>query len=81
MGNYIEENVPWLENIASATWFSLPGKQVLYSPSIWFMSRLHKSLFSLLPISEDAEILHVHVSAVALSTRIRDFGCSGCFSF
>ena len=44
------------------------------------MSRLQKRLFSLLPISGDAAILHVHVSAVVLSTRIRDFGCGGCYS-
>ena len=47
---------------------------MLSRPSIWCVSRLEKSLFSLLSISEDAAILRVHVSAVVLSTRIRDLG-------
>ena len=38
-------------------------------------------MLSLLPISEDAAILRVHVFAVVLSTRVSDFGCSRCFSF
>ena len=50
-------------------------------PSIWFMSRLQKSMFSILPISEDAAILRGHVSVVVFSTRVSDFGCGGCCYF
>ena len=68
-------------NIMSAMWFSLHRRYWLSSTSIWFMRRLQKILLSLLPISEDAAILCVHVSVVVLSTRMSNFECDGCCSF